>query len=106
MSGIKAILEDLTTYEMLDWYADELAGNWEPEQKVAEAFAVRDWFQRDIEQRYNITTEGFIEMLKMHSDYVNTMHDDDLEEYEHNWALQAQAMFNYYRQPYRAEVAA
>ena len=106
MSAIKNILEDLTTYELLDWYADELHGNWEPADKVAEAFKVRDWFQADIEQRYDITTQGFIEMLKLHSEYVDSMHDDDLEEYQAGWAQQAQAMHNYYRQAYRSSVVA
>jgi hypothetical protein len=106
MSAMKAILDDLTTFELLDWYADELHGNWAPAHEVAEAFDIRNWFQADIEKRYNITTEGFIEMLKMHSEYVNTMHDDDLHEYEADWALQAQAMHNYYRQAFRASVVA
>ena len=106
MSAMKAILDDLTTYELLDWYADDQAGNWAPADEVAEALAIRDWFQRDIEKRYNISTEGFFEMLKMHSEYVYEMHDDDLQEYEADWALQAQAMHNYYRQAFRASVVA
>lgn len=106
MSAIKQVLDDLTSYEMLDWYADELHGNWAPADEVAEAFAIRDWFQRDIEKRYNISTEGFIEMLKMHSEYVDSLHDSDLEEYEATWAEDAARMHNYYRQAYRHEVAA
>ena len=106
MSAIKDVLEDLTAYEMLDWYADEIHGNWAPANEVAEAFAIRDWFQRDIEKRYNISTEGFIEMLKMHTEYVDTMHESDLAEYEATWAEQAQLIHNYYRQAYRLEVAA
>ena len=106
MSAIKAILEDMTSYEMLDWYADELHGNWKPATEVEEAFAIRDWLQRDIEKRYNISTEGFVEMLKMHSEYVDTMHESDLQEYEAAWAEQAQLIHNYYRQAYRHEVAA
>jgi hypothetical protein len=106
MSAIKHVLEELTTYELLDWYADELHGNWAPADEVAEAFAIRDWFQRDFEKRYNISTEGFIEMLKMHTEYVDSLHDSDLEEYEATWAEDAARMHNYYRQAYRSEVAA
>ena len=106
MSAMKAILEDMTSYELLDWYADELHGNWAPANEVAEAFSIRDWFQRDIEKRYNISTEGFIEMMKMHAEYVDTMHESDLEEYEATWAEQAKIIHSYYRQAYRHEVAA
>jgi hypothetical protein len=106
MSAIKNILEDLTAYELLDWYADELHGNWAPANEVAEAYDIRNWLQADIEKRYNISTEGFIEMLKMHAEYVATMHDDELEEYEAEWAQQAKAMHNYYRQAFRASVVA
>ena len=106
MSAIKEVLEDLTAYEMLDWYADEVHGNWAPADEIEEAFGIRDWFQRDIEKRYNISTEGFIEMLKLHTEYVDSMHEDDLAEYEATWAEDAARIFNYYRQAFRLEVAA
>lgn len=106
MSAIKDVLEDMTTWTMLDWYADELHGNWAPVEQVTEAYAIRDWFQRDIEKRYNISTEGFIEMMKLHTSYEASMTDCELEEYQATWADDAARLHNYYRQALRLEVAA
>jgi hypothetical protein len=106
MSKIKEVLEDLTVYELLDWYADELAGNWAPKTEVEEAYNIRNWYQQDVEKRYNITTEGFIEMMKMHSEYVNNMTDLETDEYDENWSSQAKIVHKYYRQAYQASLAA
>lgn len=103
MSKIKNTYETLRVWEQLDWFADEQHGNWADAKVVAEAFAVRDFYQGVVQEELGIDAEQFPGLIQWHYDYVWEMDEDEQDaHYGDGWSLESTAQFNYWRQVYRA----
>lgn len=96
--------DDLRTWELLDWYADEKLGNWADQKDIEQAFAVRDYYQTVIQDKYGLDATQFEEFINWHFEYYWSLTQEQQEEHIGNaWSLEATAQFRYWRQVYLAK---
>ena len=105
MSAMKQVIEELQTYELLDWYADTYLDRCTDDDKVNEAFRILNWFRTGLMIDWNVNLAQFNEVWENYLQMTEDLIDAGLQVPDTEYEQNAIAMFNYYSQAYKAQVA-